>query len=116
MRQFLSKVFVIVVVVNLASRPPQFLGSASSAPEGLGSQDGANLHSKRLRNTLNKGKYPTYHHPSPTRPFVLTKSSGTASLVLARGYKVSRFSLAYFHKVLMASVLWHPTHTDSTNH
>ena len=32
-----------VVVVNLASRPPQFLGSASSAPEGLGSQDGANL-------------------------------------------------------------------------
>ena len=32
-----------VVVVNLASRPPQFLGSASSAPEGLGSQYGANL-------------------------------------------------------------------------
>ena len=32
-----------VVVVNLASRPPQFLGSASSAPEGLGNQIGANL-------------------------------------------------------------------------
>ena len=32
-----------VVVVNLASRSPQFLGSASSAPEGLGSQYGANL-------------------------------------------------------------------------
>ena len=26
-----------VVVVNLASRPPQFLGCASSDPEGLGS-------------------------------------------------------------------------------
>ena len=32
-----------IVVVNLASRPPQFLGSASSAPEGLGSHIGANL-------------------------------------------------------------------------
>ena len=31
------------VVVNLASRLPRFLGSASSAPEGLGSQIGANL-------------------------------------------------------------------------
>ena len=30
------------VVVNLTSRPPKFLGSASSAPEGLGSQIGAN--------------------------------------------------------------------------
>ena len=36
-------VVVVVVVVNLASRLPQFLGSASSAPEGLGSQYGANL-------------------------------------------------------------------------
>ena len=34
---------LLVVVVNLASRPPHFLGSASSAPEGLGSQIGANL-------------------------------------------------------------------------
>ena len=34
---------LVVVVVNLASRLPQFLGSASSAPEGLGSQIGANL-------------------------------------------------------------------------
>ena len=28
----------VVVVVNLASRPPEFLGSASSASEGVGSQ------------------------------------------------------------------------------
>ena len=35
--------FACDVVVNLASRPPQFLGSASSAPEGLSSQTGANL-------------------------------------------------------------------------
>ena len=34
---------LVVVVVNLASRLPQFLGSASSAHEGLGSQIGANL-------------------------------------------------------------------------
>ena len=33
---------VVVVVVNLASIPPQFLGYASSDPEGLGSQIGAN--------------------------------------------------------------------------
>ena len=32
-----------VVVVSLASRPPQFLGSASSAPEGWGTEYGANL-------------------------------------------------------------------------
>ena len=37
------RVIMYIVVVNLASRPPQFLGSASSAPEGLGSQIGANL-------------------------------------------------------------------------
>ena len=30
-------------VFTLASRPPQILGSANSAPEGLGSQYGANL-------------------------------------------------------------------------
>ena len=38
----LAAVWEVGVVVNLASRPPQFLGSACSAPEGLGSQIGAN--------------------------------------------------------------------------
>ena len=39
----MKTVNMVVVVVNLASRLPQFLGSASSAHEGLGSQIGANL-------------------------------------------------------------------------
>ena len=43
MNTFLLLVLVHLIVVNLASRPPEFLGSASSAPEGLGSQYGANL-------------------------------------------------------------------------
>ena len=34
--------YAYVVVVNLVSRPPQFLGPASSAPEGQGGQTGAN--------------------------------------------------------------------------
>ena len=37
------------VVVNLVSRLPQFLGSASSAPEWLGSQIGANCQSLLVR-------------------------------------------------------------------
>ena len=43
-----SRTKVVVVVVNLASRPPHFLGSASSAPERQGRQYGANL-SKRFQ-------------------------------------------------------------------
>ena len=39
----------MTVFVNLASRPPKFLGFASSDLEGLGSQYGANF-SKRLKN------------------------------------------------------------------
>ena len=45
---------LVVIVVNLVSRPPWFLGYSSSDPEGLGSQYGANF-SKRVRGTLNKG-------------------------------------------------------------
>ena len=43
MNTFLLLVLVHLIVVNLASRPPEFLGSASSAPEGLVSHYGANL-------------------------------------------------------------------------
>ena len=43
-RSISATAMMMVVVVNLAPRLPQFLGSASSgAPEGLGSQYDANL-------------------------------------------------------------------------
>ena len=57
--------------------------------------------------------YPTVNHPSPTRPYVLTKSSGTTSLVSAQSYQALRVLFAYSHK---EPALWHPTHTHSTSH
>ena len=80
---------VIVVVIDLASRPPQFLGSASSAPEGLGSQIGANLVHKRLRGTLNKSTPPSSSVPGTT--LCADQSNGTASLVQPEATKLRRF-------------------------
>ena len=71
------------VVVNLASRPPQFLGSASSVPDWLGGQYGANL-VRDYEVPLTKVPHLPSLVPNTTL-FVLTKRNVTVSLVSARG-------------------------------
>ena len=69
----------VIVVVNLTSRPPQCLGFASSDPEGLGSQYGANF-SKRLKSVLNR-IYTTYCTWEKTKKNSLIRGS-----VILRGH------------------------------
>ena len=77
----------LTVVNDLAFRPPQFIGFASSDLEELGNQYVADL--VREEGVL-LTKVHHQHCPSPPWPLVLTRTSGTTNLDSARGY-IPRF-------------------------
>ena len=85
----MKTVNMVVVVVNLASRLPQFLGSASSAPEGLGGQYGANL--VRDEEVLLTKVPPPPSSSVPSTTLNADQSNGAASLVQLKATKLHGF-------------------------